>query len=208
MSRCTPSRLTSGPWPPSRPGDLVDLVDEDDAGLLDRARPRSRATLSMSISFCSSSCVRYSSASGTFSLRLLRLALEQPGQHVLEVDVHFLDRRAGDDLERRKRLLADVDFDDAAVEAAGAELLAEALARLLLLIADASRGPRPARSGATAAAGCRAADPRRSAPPSRALPRARSLAHHVDAELDEVAHHRLDVAADVADLGELRRPRP
>ena len=30
-------------------------------------------------------------------------------------------------------------------------------------------------------------------------------AHHVDRALDEVAHHRLDVAADVADLGELRR---
>ena len=38
MSRCTPSRLTSGPWPPPAAvaaGDLVDLVDEDDAGLLD-----------------------------------------------------------------------------------------------------------------------------------------------------------------------------
>ena len=31
------------------------------------------------------------------------------------------------------------------------------------------------------------------------------LADHVDAELDEIADHRLDVAADVADLGELRR---
>ena len=31
------------------------------------------------------------------------------------------------------------------------------------------------------------------------------LADHVHGELDEVAHHRLDVAADVADLGELRR---
>jgi hypothetical protein len=30
------------------------------------------------------------------------------------------------------------------------------------------------------------------------------LAHHVDGDLDEVAHHRLDVAPDVADLGELR----
>ena len=30
------------------------------------------------------------------------------------------------------------------------------------------------------------------------------LPHHVDCELHEVAHHRLDIAADVADLGELR----
>ena len=30
-------------------------------------------------------------------------------------------------------------------------------------------------------------------------------AHHVDRALDEIAHHRLDIAADVADLGELGR---
>ena len=34
-SRCTPSRETSPPTPPSRAGDLVDLVDEDDAVVLD-----------------------------------------------------------------------------------------------------------------------------------------------------------------------------
>ena len=31
------------------------------------------------------------------------------------------------------------------------------------------------------------------------------LAHHLDGDLGQVADHRLDVAADVADLGELRR---
>ena len=31
------------------------------------------------------------------------------------------------------------------------------------------------------------------------------FANHLDAELDEIADHRLDVTADVADLGELRR---
>jgi len=31
------------------------------------------------------------------------------------------------------------------------------------------------------------------------------LAHHVDGELHQIAHHRLDVAADIANLGELRR---
>ena len=35
-SRCTPSRDTSAPMRPSRRGDLVDLVEEDDAVLLDR----------------------------------------------------------------------------------------------------------------------------------------------------------------------------
>ena len=36
-SRCTPSRDTSAPTRPSRAGDLVDLVEEHDAVLLDRA---------------------------------------------------------------------------------------------------------------------------------------------------------------------------
>ena len=31
------------------------------------------------------------------------------------------------------------------------------------------------------------------------------FADHVDRQLDEIAHHRLDVAPDVADLGKLRR---
>ena len=61
------------------------------------------------------------------------------------------------------------------------------------------------RSAAAAAAAGRAAAPRRSARALRAHFLEPLLAHHVDAELDQVAHHRLDVAADVADLGELRR---
>ena len=135
---------------------------------------------------------------------LLRLALEQARQHVLQVDVDFLDRRAGDDLERRKRLLAHVDVDHARVEAAGAQLLAEPLARLMLLLARGARvfvrRDRPRR---------RQQDVEQ--PLLGVLRRLRAhfleplLAHHVDAELDQVAHHRLDVAPDVADLGELRR---
>ena len=37
-SRCTPSRETSGPLAALAAGDLVDLVEEDDAGLLDPPR--------------------------------------------------------------------------------------------------------------------------------------------------------------------------
>ena len=164
MSRCTPSRLTSGPCAAFAAGDLVDLVDEDDAGLLD-ALDRGRATRCP----CRSASALLP-ASGTRALRapssarFLRLALEQARQHVLQVDVDLLDRRAGDDLERRERLLAHVDFDDAVVEPAGAQLLAEPLARLA---AAGSRAAAPdlrrARSAAAAAAAGRAAAPRRSA---------------------------------------------
>ena len=44
----------------------------------------------------------------------------------------------------------------------------------------------------------------------RARPDLRGLlvAHELDRDLDEIAHDRVDVAADVADLGELATPRP
>ena len=134
----------------------------------------------------------------------MRLALKQPRQHVLQVDVDFLDRRSGDDLERRKRLLADVDLDDAGVEPAGAQLLAKPLARLRLLVADRRRIlVRRDRTGRR--------QQQVEQPLLGVLPRLAAhlleplLAHHVDAELHQIADHRLDVAADVADLGELRR---
>ena len=78
MSRCTPSRLTSGPWPPSRPA----ILSISSTKMMPACSTRStavRATLSMSISFCSSSCVRYSSASGTFTRRFLVLPWNSPG---------------------------------------------------------------------------------------------------------------------------------
>ena len=59
-------------------------------------------------------------------------------------------------------------------------------------------------AAAAAAAAGRAAVPRPPVAPSRAPPRA-LLAHHVHRQLDQIADHRLDVAPDVADLGELRR---
>ena len=163
-----------------------------------------RATLSMSISFCSSSCVRYSSASGTFSCRFLVFALKQPGQHVLQIDVDLFDRRPGDDLERGKGLLAHVDFDDPRVEAAGAQLLAEPLARLMLLIARGRRilvwRDRTRRRQQDIEQPLLGVLRRLRADLLEAL-----LADHVDAELHEVADHRFHVAADVADFGELRR---
>src|SRR5438552_3899801 len=78
MSRCTPSRLTSGPWPPSRPA----ILSISSMKMMPACSTRStavRATLSMSISFVSSSCARYSSASGTFSLRFFVLPWNSPG---------------------------------------------------------------------------------------------------------------------------------
>src|SRR5438876_277935 len=78
MSRCTPSRLTSGPWPPSRPA----ILSISSMKMMPACSTRStavRATLSMSISFVSSSCVRYSSASGIFIRRFFVFPWKRPG---------------------------------------------------------------------------------------------------------------------------------
>ena len=94
--------------------------------------------------------------------------------------------------------------------AALAQHLAEALARVADLAAGLHRRrarwkpmPPPRRRCPAAARRARAPRPR---------PRARSrdarhrvLALHLHGHVDEVAHDRVDVAADVADLGELRR---
>ena len=162
-----------------------------------------RATLSMSISFCSSSCVRYSSASGTFTRRFLVRPWNSPGSMSLRLMSTSSTVGARDDLEGRKRFLADIELDDPVVEPAGAQLLAEALARLVLLIARGRgiviRRDRAGRRqqhveeplfGVLGRLGAHFFEP--------------LFADHVDRELDQVAHHRLDVAADVADLGELR----
>src|SRR5262249_51518895 len=192
---------------------LVDLVDEDDAGLLhplDR-RAGDAVHVDQLLLFLRAEVFE---RLGHLQLAPLALALKEPRQHVLDVDVDFLDLRPGNDLEGWKRLLPYVDFDDAMVEAAGAQLIAEVLARAVRLVV---RRRRRIGGGRTGGAMLAEADRWRwrqqdvEQPLFGILARLRAhflepfLAHHVDAQLDEVADHRLDVAADVADLGELRR---
>src|SRR5262249_32770730 len=183
--------------------DLVDLVDEDDARLLDALDRRARDAvhvdqLLLFLGLDVLERLRH------LHLPPLALALKQPRQHVLEVDVHFFYRRPRDDRERREGLLPHIDFDDARVQTAGAQLIAEALARLLLRVAR-----RPGILVGRTRMRRRQQDVEQ--PLFRVLARLRAdlfdalLAHHVDAQLDEIADHRLDIAPDVADLGELRR---
>ena len=110
----------------------------------------------------------------------------------------------GDDLEGRERLLAHVDFHGALIETPSAQLLAEPLARVLCRVAQArGRGVHDVhvRGGRQQQV---------EQPLLRVLPRLGPhvveplLAHHVDRQLHEVTDHRLDIAADVPDLGELR----
>ena len=98
----------------------------------------------------------------------------------------------GGDFEGRAALL-DVDLDHAVVELAGAQLLAQLLAGAL---------------GALAGLGLRRHQQVEQALLGVALGALGDfvqalLAHHVDGDLHQVADHRFDVAADVADFGEL-----
>ena len=173
--------------------DLVDFVDEDDAGLLDPLDRGARNAVHVDqllLFFLREIFERFRH----LHLAPLGLALKEAGQHVLEVDVDFLDLRTGDDFERRKRFLAHVDLDRARIEAAGAQLFAEPLTRLVLLLARRDRiligRGRPRR---------RQEDVEQAVFGGLCGLRPHLfeafLADHVDAKLHEVAHHRLDVAS-------------
>src|SRR5207245_9548849 len=63
-------------------------------------------------------------------LALARAAAEEPGQHVLEIDVHLLDAAGGGHLKRGAPLFH-VDLHHAVVELAGTQSLATLFARSL-----------------------------------------------------------------------------
>ena len=135
----------------------------------------------------------------------LRAAPEHVAHHVLQVDANLLDRRAGDHLERRHRRPRGRRSRRCArrgVRRAAARASARACASACSR--HAAVGPRPGVGGRVG--GSSRSSSRSSAAAARLLLHLLGLlgAHHVDRELDEIAHHRLDVAADVADLGELR----
>ena len=105
MSRCTPSRLTSGPCPPSRPQTL----SISSMKMMPDCSTRStawRETLSMSISFCSSSCTRYLAASDTFTRRFLLRPWNNPGSisltlmSISSIDEPAITSNEGDERSR------------------------------------------------------------------------------------------------------------
>ncbi len=175
-----------------------------------------RATASMSTSRSSSSWIRYSMASSTrMRCRLVRPWKRLPSMSFMLMPISSTPCGPGD-LDGREALLAHLHLDEAAVELAVAQLRAQLLARLLeLVVALGARG----RVGVGVRLGRRS---RRS--PAEVRWREEEvedaffgvelglfgdlvdllLAHHVDGDLGQVADHALHVAADVADLSELR----
>src|SRR5258708_1888583 len=106
--------------------DLVDLVEEDDAGVFDSINRDARDLLhvNQALLFFLDQVLE---SFVDLHLPLLGALAEDVGQHVLEIDVHFLDALVGDDFKRRKIALAGFDFDSAVVEVSFAQLLTQFL---------------------------------------------------------------------------------
>ena len=115
-------------------GDLVDLIDEDDAhlfGALD-GQPRDLLHVDQLVFFFLDQVI---DGFGDRHLAALLLLAEQPREHVLDVDVHFLDALIGDDFKRGHRALANFHFHQALIEFAVPKLRAELFPRAVGLIA-------------------------------------------------------------------------
>src|ERR1035437_9410388 len=100
------------PVPAFASRDLVDFVEEDDARVLHALHGDARDLVHVDqtlLFFLDEVLERLAD----LHLPLLGALAEDVGQHVFHVDVHLLDPLIGDDLERRHRFFADVEFDDA-----------------------------------------------------------------------------------------------
>src|SRR4029077_1229288 len=192
-------------------GDLVNLVEENDSGVFYaiNRRPGYLVHIDEALLFFLDQVLE---GLVNFHLPLLAALPEAVRQHVFDVDVHLLDALVRDDFERWEIALPDFDFDDALVQLALAQLLAQLLARAGLRIGEVRAGTLD--HHATAGAVGRSWSGRRQQQIEQALFRVQFglvgdvfellFADHVDGDLDQVANHRFNVSSHVADLGELR----
>ncbi|MCY1512478.1 hypothetical protein D9M68_469390 [compost metagenome] len=181
-------------------GDLVDLVEEDDAVLLHRFQG---AALEV---FIVDQALRFLVADqlhrlGDLQLAGLALALAHVGEQVLQLAGHLLHAGRGHDFHAR-RDVGDLDVDFLVVQLAFAQALAEQLAgvgilALRRLVAEAGcarrrqQGVEDAFLGGVLGAVLHLLD--------------FLLAEHLDRGIGEIADDGFHVAADIADLGELGR---
>ena len=181
-------------------GDLVDLVDEDDAVLLDRLQG---ACLELFLVDQAHRLFVADQLQGLGDLQLagLLLALAHAGEQVLQLVGHLLHAGRGHDLHAG-RVVGHLDVDFLVVQLAFAQALAEQLAGVAVLacrlVAEAHGGTRGRQQGIEDAlfGGVLGA----------ILDLLDLLfAEHLHRGVGEIADDRLDVASDIADLGELGR---
>src|SRR3569623_1088247 len=170
-------------------GDLVDLIEEHDAVLLDVAQ---RACLQVLVGE-QLECLFHAQA--TAASARARHVLKQ----ALQLGGHFLHAGRRHDLHAHRRN-TDLDLDLLVVELTLTQLFAEDLARSRLLgglaRAEAAAQPRQQRLEHTLL---------RRVLGARAHLGERLFARQRDRDVDEIAHDGFDTAADVTDLGELGR---
>ena len=126
-------------------GDLVDLVEKDNAGVFNALDGEAGDLIHIdeAVLFFGDEILE---GLGDLHLALLGALAEEAGEHILEVDVHLFGALVGDDLEAGLVAVADVEFYGAVVELALAELLAE------LFRGCGARGRRACRRGLRGAA--------------------------------------------------------
>jgi len=153
---------------------------------------------------------------------MLAAPAEESWHHILQVDVHLLDPLIAVDLEGREVLLADLDLDQPRVEPPFTQLLAELLPGSVVGIERSGIGLFDHidhsirifyRCRLAILINCAAAIGRQEQIKDSLfdvlLGLLSDLGHlfrpdKVDRDLDQIADHRFDIAADIAHLGELR----
>ena len=192
-SRCTPSRETSAPPRCSRAADLVDLVEEHDAVLLDRVQ-RLAPDLLLVEQLVGLLLHQQRVAVGDRHALALGALAERLAEDVAEIEHAHLRARHARDVEGRQRC-----------RRRGRRPRARSPSRRAR--PRAAGGGTCRASRAAALAPTRASSTRSSALSSALAAtslRSRSRVI-VEPDLDQVADDRFDVAADIADLGELGR---
>src|SRR6266542_4182020 len=185
------------------PGDLVELVEEDDAGVLDPADGLAHGLVHVH------ELLGFLLGQEPSRLAHLEPATASPagheiGQHVLDVHADLLHALAGKDLEHGPGLGLDVQLDHALVQLTRPELGAKLVARRVPGGVRRDLLKRAARERLSRPAGQQEVqDPLF----GQGLgPLADGRGHlgldHGDRELGQIANHGLDVPPDVADLGE------
>src|SRR6185436_6985445 len=123
-----------GAVPAFAPSDLVDLIEEDDARILDPVDRHARDLVHVNealLLFLNQVFKRLVD----FHFPLLGTLAEDVRQHVFNVDVHLLYALIANDFEGREIAFAGFDFDDAIVELTLTQLLAKFLASARVRIA-------------------------------------------------------------------------
>ena len=168
--------------------DLVDLVEENDAVVLDELDRFDRNLVAVEELVALLRDELFVALADGHAPRP-RALTKGFAQHVTDVD--HADLTAGN-IERRERRrgVGKLDFDLLIVEFVGAQALAKRFARRWLR-ARANEGIEHALLGILLG--------------HRLDVAALSVAHETDPDLDEVAHDAIDVTPDIADLGEFRR---